>query len=63
LLDTGEPLGLAREDRFSLLHVVEGAVEAADGRRWAAGSTLLLGVNAGTVAAVESALVLRTHIP
>lgn len=63
MMATGESVGLARTDRFSLLHVVEGGVRAEDGRCWTAGSTLLLGVGASPVTALADSLVLRTHIP
>lgn len=63
VLAEGDGLGLARADRFSMLHVVEGAVEDATGRQWPAGTTLLLTRGEAAVRAVEGSVLLRTQIP
>lgn len=62
-LAADESLGQARADRFSLLHVVEGSVIDREGRAWSAGTSLLLSCGEAGVKAVDSAVVLRTHIP
>jgi mannose-6-phosphate isomerase len=56
-------IGHAKAGRFSMLHVVEGAVVDADGKNWPKGTTILLPCGAGFVEAVDAAVVLRTHIP
>ena len=62
-LDGGVALGLARQDRFSLLHIVSGAVADDAGKQWPAGATLLLSPGEKGISATEPAVVLRTHIP
>lgn len=63
LLTEGGALGLAKEERFSMLHVVEGCVQDASGQIWVAGTTILLTRGETSVRALSEAVVLRTHIP
>ncbi len=62
-LEAGDGVGCVREDRFCMLHIVEGVLLSAQGKRWAAGQTLLLPVHAATLQADAGAVVLRTTIP
>jgi mannose-6-phosphate isomerase len=62
-LPAGASIGLARSDRFSLLHVVSGCVTDVAGASWFAGATLLLSPGEKGVKASQETEVLRTHIP
>jgi mannose-6-phosphate isomerase len=62
-LETGGSVGCVRADRFCMLHIVEGTLLSAEGKRWATGQTLLLPVNASLLLADGTAVVLRTTIP
>ncbi len=62
-LQQGQSIGNLRQDRFSLVHVVEGQVRDEDGRVWPAGTTLLITVGASELSSLGNATLLRTNIP
>jgi mannose-6-phosphate isomerase len=62
-LAAGDSLGLVTPDRFSLLHVVEGAVLDSDGVSWPAGTSLLLPRGEAGIIAEGNATILRSSIP
>lgn len=53
----------AKQDRFSLLHVVEGTLVDQEGRVWQKGATVLLPCGKEELTATAASVVLRTHIP
>lgn len=53
----------AKQDRFSLLHVVEGTLVDQEGRVWQKGATVLLPCGKEELTATAASIVLRTHIP
>jgi mannose-6-phosphate isomerase len=63
VMSSGERMASAREDRFCLLHVVDGSMRDGDGGVWPAGTSLLLTRGDVGVEAVGEAVVLRTQIP
>lgn len=60
---SGETVGNASDDRFSILAVVKGRIEDADGRAYGPGEFLLLPAGASALTAPETATILRTTIP
>ena len=59
----GETAGNPRDDRFSILSVVEGRLEDAEGKSHGPGEFLLLPAGAAALKAAENTIVLRTTIP
>ena len=59
----GETLGNPRDDRFSILSIVEGQLESAGGRRFGKGSFILLPRGGAPLKALEASTVLQTSLP
>lgn len=62
-LTTGQPVANPRDDRFSILSVVDGLLETLGGRRFGKGSFLLLPRGADPLEAVEDSSVLQITLP
>jgi len=58
-----ETVGNARADRFSILSVVEGRIEDANGKSYGPGEFLLLPAGAAALTAPKTTTILRTTIP
>lgn len=63
ILNAGTSVGNPDPERFSIVTVVEGALESADGRKHVAGDFLLLPRGAEPLTATENAKILQTTIP
>jgi len=62
-LSSGASVGNPDPERFSILTVVSGALESADGRQHVAGDFLLMPRGAAPLTATEDAKILQTTIP
>ncbi|MFM2221676.1 MAG: hypothetical protein RLZZ553_1424 [Verrucomicrobiota bacterium] len=62
-LRQGQQIGNLRQDRFSLIHLVEGELKDENDRVWPAGSTLLITVGDSELLAMGNVTLLRTNIP
>lgn len=62
-LAAGESVSNPREDRFSILSVVEGELESAGGRRFKKGQFILLPRGGDSLKAVEASTVLQVTLP
>lgn len=62
-LDVGQTISNPRDDRFSILSVVEGQLESDGGRRFAKGRFILLPRDGAPLTALEDSVVLQITLP